>query len=226
MRFKQFLITPLALCFGLASCKSEREATGTSAGEQSESETFSGAPPSAHTEEKPNLPRVGSDQSEESFSATQGGKLSDEGKLLYEKLMVRARMEKSEVFNVPLPEQASKDRSEAWEKLAVPDNHRVITKEQRLYADRIVDRYSEAPQLEKLVFWRLINLRLNNQLTGSISIIVGEDNRQLIVDSRNKLMAMLYSAIGETPETLPDFLAYRKGVEMLQAASGEKSPDR
>jgi hypothetical protein len=107
MRFKHFLFTSLALCLGLASCKTERKATGTSAGKQSELEPFSGTPPASHTIEKPSFPRVDSNQSEESFSASQGEKLSDEGKLLYEKLLERARMEKSEVFNVPLPEQAS-----------------------------------------------------------------------------------------------------------------------
>jgi len=32
-------------------------------------------------------------------------------------------------------------------------------------------------------------------------------------------MGMLYSAIGETPDKLPEYLAIRKGIEVLKTAS-------
>jgi hypothetical protein len=128
-------------------------------------------------------------------------------------------LKRADLFNVPVSVQAAKDRVEAWEKLTSAEPHKILKKEQYLYAQELLDRYREAPVTERLVFWHLLNLRLYDQGVSSTSRIVGDDYLELRRGMYPKLKAMLYSALGEDPEKLPQYLATRKGMAMLKAAS-------
>jgi hypothetical protein len=218
MKSKQLLLVSLVLCFGLAACRTERKPVGTVPEKQTESELNSSTSSSTPPAEKPNFSDAGYNKSTMNPTTSRADELSDD-----EKLQRVAELERADVFNVPVSDQVAQDRAEAWKTLAVPDIYTVISKEQYLYAHEILDRYREATLLEKLVFWRLVELRLSHQGISGTSTIFGDDYRQLRIDTHSKLMDLLYSGLGENPEKLPEYLAVRRGIEMLKvAASGNK----
>ncbi len=215
MKCQQFLITTLALCLELAACRPERRTTGTIAKKQSGPELVSDRLPQQQDAHENATPSVIDPFPIAKHSAPlEGRELSDD-----EKLLRIAELERAEVFDVSVPAQVAKERAEAWGKLSVVDTYTIISKDRYLYAQKLLVRYRQAPVVEKLVFWRLLDLRLHHQGISGTSTIPGDDYRDLRLEMYPKLMAMLYSAIGETPETLPDYLAIRKGIEMLKAAA-------
>jgi hypothetical protein len=215
MKFSQFHIISLAIFLGLAACRSERKTAGNSPIEKTEPKSVSSPSP-------PQPEPYGNGQSsvaDPEPPPENPSKVKDH-ELSSDEMMRRIdELKRADLFNVPISVQAAKDRAEAWEKLTSPDPHAFLIKEQYLYAQELLDRYREAPAIEKLVFWRLLNLRLYEQGVSNMSMVVGDNYGELRRGMYTKLKAMLYSALGENPDVLPDFLATRKAMEMLKAAS-------
>ena len=218
MKPKQLLILSLTFCLGLASCRKERKPAEDVSQKHNEQTTVSSPPPlqpephgnAQVTSAEPEPP------GKHLTAPTEVRELSTD-----EMLLRKAEMQRAAVFGIPLPVQATKDRTEAWEKLTSSEPHTILKKEQYLYARELLERYRDAPVLERLVFWRLIYLRLHEQgVSGITRVAVGADDYQEIRRGMNpKLKTMLYSALGETPETLQEFLAIQKGLEILKVAS-------
>ncbi|RYZ92170.1 MAG: hypothetical protein EOP06_05060 [Proteobacteria bacterium] len=61
------------------------------------------------------------------------------------------------LFSIPVTPQARKDFEEAWKALGTTS---FFDNKQNRYVKDLIIRYSEAPQLERLVIWRLIGLRM------------------------------------------------------------------
>lgn len=61
------------------------------------------------------------------------------------------------LFSIPVNPQAKKDFGDAWKTLETTS---FFDNKQDLYVRDLILRYSEAPQLERLVIWRLIRLRI------------------------------------------------------------------
>jgi hypothetical protein len=93
----------------------------------------------------------------------------------------------------------------------------LLSDAQCAYAVELLKRYENGSKLEKLVFWRLVYLRENEQGASSSSRIVGADAK-LRGELRMRLVEMLYSGLGDAPEHLSEPLAARKAIEFLENA--------
>lgn len=215
MKFTQFHIISLAFFIGLAGCRTERTKAGKTTNEHTEPKSVSHShPPPPEQHGNGHSSSAVQEPNPQSLSSIEAHEPSAE-----EFALRSAELKRADLFNVPVPVQAAKDRAEAWEKLTSAEPHAILKKEQYLYAQQLLDRYREAPVTERLVIWHLLNLRLYGQGVSSTSRIVGDDYWELRRGMYPQLKAMLYSALGEDPDKLPDFLATRKGMEMLKAAS-------
>jgi hypothetical protein len=214
MKSIQLLTITLALGLSLAACRTERKNTGNTPQQPRVAETIP-RPPSAPSIQPSETPPP-ADIPENTTKTPVAIKSSEPS--VEEFLLRTIELERAEVFAVPVSDEAARTRAEAWGKLATVDK-RILSKEQYVYARDLLDRYREAPLLERLVFWRLVDLRLHNQGVSNTSRILGDDYRDLRLSMNSKLKDMLYSALGEDPEKLPDFLAARKAIEMLKAAA-------
>lgn len=122
------------------------------------------------------------------------------------------------LFSVPLTAAAAKDRQEAWDRMAPPRGG--LNGDQYQYACDILDRYSDAPPLEKLAFWQLFSIRIFYQSeTGIVRAFGGSGAGRQMTDE--KLKATLYSALGKSPEDLPFGEAISEGYALLKQLSDE-----
>lgn len=215
MKSTQFFIITLTFFLGLVACRTQRKTAENTPKEQTEPNLISHpSPPQPEQHGNSQTSSADPEPPPENPSKLKDHEPSPEG------FSVRsAELKRADLFNVPVPVQAANDRAEAWEKLTSPEPHAILKKGQYLYAQELLERYREAPVIERLVFWRLLDLRLHEQGVSSSSRIVGDDYWELRRGMYPKLKAMLYSALGEDPEKLPEFLTTRKGMEMLKAAS-------
>lgn len=129
--------------------------------------------------------------------------------------------EREIVFAVPLNDIASREREEAWIELTT-EKFSMLAGEKCVYASRLIDRYGNSTALEKLVFWRLIYLRMYEQGASATSRIL-DDYQQVRAGMPNKLNGLLYSALNEDPDKLPIHLATMKGMEVLRRAGKKAS---
>jgi hypothetical protein len=205
----------LACAFSLAACRPEREDTGKSSNQQAvvpETIPDPPLPQVEHPDTRPfSTPRQNPTAKDD--PDTWSGLTGDE--------LVARKMEweRAELFAVPLSDEVARVREEAWEKLTTM-NHRFLPKEKYQYAQELLNRYRDAPLLESLVIWRLLDLRLHNQGVSSLARVADDDYRQLRLSMRPQLNAMMYSALDEDPEKLPHALALRRAMETLQKAAG------
>lgn len=219
MKSTRFHIISLAFFLFLAACRTERKTEGNTLREHTEPGSVSHSPPLQREQLGGSQSTAGNPD-----SPIKAPPIPRERELSSDEILLRnAELQRAAVFSIAVSTQAAKDRVEAWEKLTTAEPHRLLTKEQYLYAQELLERYREAPVMEKLVFWRLLYLRLNEQGVSSSSRIVGDDYLDLRRGIYPKLKAMLYSALGEDPEKLPEFRAIQKGMETLKAASAEGS---
>ncbi len=124
--------------------------------------------------------------------------------------------EREIVFAVPLNDIASREREDAWRELATKRSL-MLSGEQCVYASSLIDRYENSTALEKLVFWRLVYLRMYEQGASATSRIL-DDYQQVRAGIPQKLDEMLYSALNEDPDKLPIYPATMKGMEILRQA--------
>ncbi|MEY4245191.1 MAG: hypothetical protein RLZZ245_2776 [Verrucomicrobiota bacterium] len=147
------------------------------------------------------------------------GKQSKPPKLPKEK-RVQQELEAARLslFSVPLTDAAAKDRQEAWDRMAPPRGG--LNGDQYQYACDILDRYSNAPPLEKLAFWQLFSIRIFYQSEpGIVRAFGGSGAGRQMTDE--KLKATLYSALGKSPEDLPLGEAISEGYALLKQLSAE-----
>jgi hypothetical protein len=119
------------------------------------------------------------------------------------------------LFAIPLDLSAARDREEAWDKLAIPDNELRSSDEQLQAAIALLDRYANGTQIEKLVFWRLVGYRISSYYPGGIVRTLGEQGPSM---TRDKMEETLYSALAANPETLPYDQALEEGLRILDRA--------
>lgn len=219
MKSTPLLAISLAMGLSLAACRTERKSTASPPRHPKETAAISGPPAASSIQPDEAPPAVNPENLEKPPSTLKSSEPTAE-----EQLLRMRELERAEVFDVPISDQAALDRAEAWPKLTSEVPHEILKKDQYLYARDLLDRYGEAPVLERLVFWRLVDLRLHMQRVSSIARVAGDDYRDLRLSMNPQLKAILYSALGDDPEKLPDFLAARKAMKILQAASPNKSP--
>lgn len=129
---------------------------------------------------------------------------------------------KAELFSIPLSEEAERDRDEAWRKLDVPNYpEEYLTSSQYKYACELLDKYSTARPLDKLVFWWLVRIQQQNSSPSGISIQVGEYSSRKTSD---KLREVLYSALGKSPDTLTYNAADDQAMSILNEAVRKAKP--
>lgn len=214
---KNSILVIAACSIGLTACRQEKQERKSSSGTVERPHEALSMPEPAPTEHKESIAEV----PKKAGATIAAGDQIDEAFVmeLIAKQMERNRLE---VFDVPLNEKASRDRSDAWAYLTCAQFAEPLSSKKWVYARDLLDRYKDATAIEKLVFWRLIGLRMYEQGVSNTSRYLEEG-----VDPRvergmpAKLTALLYSALGEDPSSLPDFLASRRAIEILKQA-GQK----
>ena len=140
-----------------------------------------------------------------------------------EDIQIRQKDEdRIEVFAVPLSDSASRDRDKAWNKLATIKSSVPLSGEQVVYASDLIDQYKNSSQIEKLVIWRLVYLRMYEQGASSTSLIL-DDYQSLRLDMPLKLNRLLYSALDLEPASLEIYQAAKKGKEILRMSADNPS---
>ncbi|MEO5913044.1 MAG: hypothetical protein ABIS50_02345 [Luteolibacter sp.] len=127
------------------------------------------------------------------------------------------------IFSVPLADAAVKDRQEAWDRMAPLNGG--LDGDQYQYACDILDRYADAPILERLAFWQLFSIRISYQSeTGIVRSFGGSGAGRQMTDE--KLKATLYSALAKRPEDLPFGEAISEGYALLKKLASSMPSDR
>ena len=119
------------------------------------------------------------------------------------------------LFSIPLSTTAARDRADAWEKLAIPDDELRSSSEQLQGARMLLDQYANGTQIEKLVFWRLVAYRISSHRPGAIVRTLGDQGPSM---TGEKLEEMLYSALGLTPSETPYDQAIAEGLKVIDQA--------
>ncbi len=120
------------------------------------------------------------------------------------------------LFLVPLGETATKDRQEAWDRMAPAPKG--WTSEQYQYASNLLDRYADSPPIERLVMWQLCGIRIAYQAPPN-KITIGLGGIGVSREkTENKLKETLYSALGKSPEDLPYDEAIIEGIKLLKGS--------
>lgn len=122
---------------------------------------------------------------------------------------------RSIVFRVPLGVNASNDREKAWKKLTQEELGQPLSDEQCEYALGLLERYEHGSRVERLVFWRLVFLRCYEQGASGTSRLIGS-NIELREKLRRTLTRILYLGLNVDSVDLPEPLAARKAVELLE----------
>jgi hypothetical protein len=146
-------------------------------------------------------------------------RVQEEVKRVREKLKKELETARLSIFSVPLSDAAARDRQEAWDRIAPPPRG-FLNNGHYQYACDILDRYSDAPPLEKLAFWRLISIRIYYQSeTGIVRGFGGSGVGRQKIDE--KLKTTLYSVLGQSPEVLPLREATSEGYALLEQLAAE-----
>ena len=119
------------------------------------------------------------------------------------------------LFSIPLSTNAARDRADAWERLAIPDDELRSSSEQLQWARMLLDQYANGTQIEKLVFWRLVAYRMSSSHPGAIVRTLGDQGPSM---TGEKLEEMLYSALGLTPSEMPHDQAIAEGLRVIDQA--------
>lgn len=119
------------------------------------------------------------------------------------------------LFSIPLSTTAARDRADAWERLAIPDDELRSSSEQLQWARMLLDQYANGTQIEKLVFWRLVAYRMSSYHPGAIVRTLGDQGPSM---TGEKLEEMLYSALGLTPSEMPYDQAIAEGLRVIDQA--------
>lgn len=102
------------------------------------------------------------------------------------------------LFSIPVSDRAAKDRIEAWNRLEIEPDKRggFFDPARNEYSKSILNKYLDAPQIDKLVIWETIRTRLDPLSSGArIGNAIGE------IHLRFELARLLFSALGiEKPE--------------------------
>ena len=119
------------------------------------------------------------------------------------------------LFSVPLSDAAAKERQDAWD--LMEPHPWGLDGDQYKYACDLLDRYANAPPLEKLAFWQLCNIRLvYESLNGIVRGIGGSGAALEILEE--KMKATLYSSLGQKPENMTYAEAISEGNMLLKQA--------
>ena len=205
----------------MASCRTEKKNLAAVPGQKEKPLVSNGPLPQPEQLRNAPIAQVKSENSSQSGAATD----SNENSVEYQLINMR-ELERADVFAVLITAESDKERAEACDTLTFDEGKMMLTLEQYIYGRDILDRHRKAPAIEKLVFWRLVSLRVFEQGTSSLIRHSPEEKKVYLEISAN-LRTMLYSALGENPEELPDYLAVRKGIDMLKAAAPRgPSPDK
>ena len=113
------------------------------------------------------------------------------------------------LFSIPITPQAQRDCEEAWKAL---ESESLFDSHQDQYVRNLILEYSNAPQLERLVFWRLIRLRM--EFVGPRGSGITEEILQV------ELAKFLLSALGIDKHEL--FEAMHLKTRSLSEEAGRK----
>ncbi|RYD39617.1 MAG: hypothetical protein EOP85_15640 [Verrucomicrobiaceae bacterium] len=116
------------------------------------------------------------------------------------------------LFSVPVDPPVKMDLEEAWEAL---ETSSFFNNEQSRYVTDLMQKYSEAPQLEKLVIWRLIKLRMDAGLKR------GSATAEEI--TKMEMAEFLFSALGIDRHEL--FEAIHVKTRSLSEEAGRKGDE-
>jgi hypothetical protein len=117
------------------------------------------------------------------------------------------------LFSISISPQAEKDRNDAWDVLEFRKSLSIFTDEQNVYAKKLLNAYSSAPTIEKLVIWELVRSRMKYSiLPGGGRGLSGSDEILL----RIEMAKLLFSALGIDKKELFDAVGLK-----TRAASSE-----
>lgn len=120
------------------------------------------------------------------------------------------------LFSIPLSTTAARDRADAWERLAIPDNELRSSSEQLQWARMLLDQYANGTKIEKLVFWRLVSYRISSHHPGAVVRTLGDQGSSM---TGEKLEEILYSALVRTPSEMPYDQALAEGLRILDQSA-------
>jgi hypothetical protein len=122
-------------------------------------------------------------------------------------------LRRSLLFSIPINSDAEMDRNEAWNTLELHESERggFLDTSRNEYAKKLLNRYSSAPQIEKLVIWETVRTRLDPKLTGGKR---GDATGEILL--RVEMARLLFSALGIDKKELFDAIDLK-----TRAASSE-----
>ncbi|MEO6476748.1 hypothetical protein [Luteolibacter sp.] len=105
------------------------------------------------------------------------------------------------LFSIPVSPKAEKDRKDAWDALEFKKTLAIFSYDQNDYAKKLLNYYSTAPEIEKLVMWEVVRTRMEyGNATNGRRGLSGNDEILL----RREMAKLLFSALGLEKQELFD----------------------